>query len=108
MASSEQEKVVKENLLKSLRIDPKRQDKYCWMDLATRGRFLGRLIISLYWDTHPYTSENFLRLCTGEYETPAGLPLHYNGSIFHRIVKEDGIIVGGDIKNYNGTCKFYL
>ena len=49
---------------------------------------LGRLEFELFGDVVPRTAENFRVLCTGEKGRGklSGKPLHFKGSIFHRII----------------------
>lgn len=45
------------------------------------GKSIGRIEMELFMDVVPATSENFRRLCTGEFEGGS-----YKGSTFHRVV----------------------
>lgn len=55
------------------------------------------MILELFADVVPKTSENFRQFCTGEYKRD-GVPLGFKGAIFHRVIK-DFMIQGGDFVN---------
>jgi cyclophilin family peptidyl-prolyl cis-trans isomerase/GTPase SAR1 family protein len=66
-----------------------------------------RVIIELFTQKCPKTSDNFRKLCTGEVgeatdpATGTTFPLHYANTIVHRVVK-DGWIQAGDIVSGRG------
>lgn len=64
----------------------------------------GRIVIALFGELYPKTVENFKCLCTGEkgISRISGKPLHYKGSVFHRIIP-NFLIQGGDIILNDGT-----
>lgn len=48
-----------------------------------------RITFELYADVCPKTCANFLHLCKGDKgNTPEGIPMHYKGSKFHRVIKD--------------------
>mmetsp|Transcript_111 Transcript_111/g.145 ORF Transcript_111/g.145 Transcript_111/m.145 type:complete len:350 (+) Transcript_111:31-1080(+) len=74
-----------------------------FFDITIGGKPAGRIIFRLFADVVPKTAENFRALCTGEKGVgKSGKPLHFKGSIFHRVIKQF-MIQGGDFTNFNGT-----
>ena len=72
------------------------------MDITIGSASVGRLIFELYIEKTARTAENFRALCTGERGlSKCGKPMHYKGSIFHRIMPEF-MAQGGDFTLGNG------
>jgi peptidyl-prolyl isomerase D len=83
--------------------DPKPSRPRVFFDITIGGRPAGRVTMELYSDLVPKTAENFRCLCTGEKGIgKTGKPLHYKGSIFHRVIKQF-MIQGGDFTAGDGT-----
>eukprot|EP00268_Persea_americana_P046305 TRINITY_DN476_c0_g1_i5.p1 TRINITY_DN476_c0_g1~~TRINITY_DN476_c0_g1_i5.p1 ORF type:complete len:454 (-),score=121.24 TRINITY_DN476_c0_g1_i5:1626-2987(-) len=82
----------------------KKKNPMVFLDVSIDGSSPERMIFELFNDIVPKTAENFRALCTGEKGTGSatGKPLHYKGSIFHRIIK--GFMAqGGDFSRRDGT-----
>lgn len=74
-----------------------------FFEITVDGAPLGRIEFELYNDIVPKTAENFRALCTGEKGVgKAGKPLHYKGSVFHRVIPQF-MLQGGDFTAGNGT-----
>lgn len=74
-----------------------------FFDMSIKGQKSGKLVFNLFTEKVPKTAENFRALCTGEKGTGrSGKPLHYKGSIFHRVIPQF-MAQGGDFTNFNGT-----
>ncbi|VDK84979.1 unnamed protein product [Litomosoides sigmodontis] len=74
-----------------------------FFDITIGGKTSGRIVMELFNDIVPKTTENFRCLCTGEKGVGiAGKPLHYKGCKFHRVIPEF-MCQGGDFTKGDGT-----
>ncbi|KAJ7537416.1 hypothetical protein O6H91_11G005100 [Diphasiastrum complanatum] len=75
-----------------------------FFDITIGGEVVGRIVMELFADSVPITAENFRALCTGEkgIGKVTGKPLHYRGTIFHRVIR--GFMAqGGDFSKKDGS-----
>lgn len=81
---------------------PEAVTKKVFFDVEIEGGEGGRIVFGLFGDTVPKTAENFRALCTGEKGVgKKGKPLHYKGSVFHRVIP-GFMLQGGDFTDGNG------
>ena len=74
-----------------------------FFDISVGKQAPKRITFELFKDVAPKTAENFRCLCTGEKGMGrSGKPLHFKGSIFHRVIPQF-MLQGGDFTNANGT-----
>lgn len=59
-----------------------------YFDMTIDDKPAGTIVMELFMNIVPKTADNFRALCTGEVgKGSSGKPLHYKGSIFHRVSK---------------------
>ena len=74
-----------------------------FFDIEIEGIGKERVVFGLFGEDVPKTADNFRALCTGEKGMgKKGKPLHYKGSIFHRIIPQF-MVQGGDFTDFNGV-----
>mmetsp|Transcript_14726 Transcript_14726/g.21988 ORF Transcript_14726/g.21988 Transcript_14726/m.21988 type:complete len:372 (+) Transcript_14726:81-1196(+) len=87
----------------SLDLMKNKENPRCFFDVKIGESAPGRVIFEVFSDEVPKTAENFRALCTGEKQKGTeGGPLHYKGTIFHRVIS-NFMIQGGDTTEFNGT-----
>ncbi|CAN6203170.1 unnamed protein product [Urochloa humidicola] len=82
---------------------PKVKNPHVFLDISIGGGNPERITFELFANVVPKTAENFRTLCTGKKGIGASTqkPLHFKGTILHRIVK--GFIAqGGDFSRGDG------
>lgn len=80
------------------------RNDFVFMDIVSEGQPLGKLVIELYKNLLPKTSENFRLLCSGEKgrSESTGTKLNYENCLINRIVP-NGWIQGGDTLSGKGN-----
>ena len=74
-----------------------------FFDIEINGYPAGRITFGLFGKITPLTVENFFGLCIGKHgKTDAGVPLHYENSLFHSVIPHF-MVQGGDFENFDGT-----
>jgi len=73
-----------------------------FFDISIDGQPVGTIVMRLFTDVVPKTSENFRALCNGAGIGKSGKPLHYKGCIFHRVIKKF-MLQSGDFTAGNGS-----
>mmetsp|Transcript_168158 Transcript_168158/g.540164 ORF Transcript_168158/g.540164 Transcript_168158/m.540164 type:complete len:445 (-) Transcript_168158:116-1450(-) len=77
----------------------------CFLDITIDAKPVGRIVVGLWGELCPKTTENFRCLCTGEKGTSKETvhALHFKGTYFHRVVKDFCIQGGQTWENDEGS-----
>lgn len=80
------------------------KNDFVYMDYTYEDKPVGRVVLELFKNILPKTSENFRLICTGEKgrSEETGTKMHYKNTIINRIV-EQGWVQGGDIISGKGN-----
>lgn len=76
-----------------MKVEPVRPHVY--LDISIGARDVGRIVIELFDDLAPKSTENFINLCDGV--SLDGEILGYKNNVFHRVIK-NFVIQAGDLK----------
>ena len=79
---------------------------HVYFDLSVAGRPLGRLVIGLFGDDSPESTQIFKKLCRGEYVGKGGRRAGYRGSTVSRVVKGERIDVGRIRQQFDEGAQF--
>lgn len=70
------------------RLDDSDSNLRAFFDITIGETSVGRIVMELYGNVTPKTTENFAKLCQGtETSAVSGAKLAFKGSAFHRIIK---------------------
>ncbi|XP_037568923.1 peptidyl-prolyl cis-trans isomerase D-like isoform X1 [Dermacentor silvarum] len=84
-------------------VSPMPPNPHVFLDVRIGEEFVGRIVIELFRQIQPQTTENFRALCTGERGVGVSqVPLHYKGCKFHKIMPKF-MVQGGDITHGDGS-----
>jgi len=76
--------------------DAPKENRYVYFEMTVGGEDVGKIVMLLFDDKVPKTTENFYQLCTG------AQGFGYEGSTFHRVIPQF-MCQGGDFTKGNGT-----
>ncbi|SCV03272.1 LAMI_0H06832g1_1 [Lachancea mirantina] len=71
-------------------------ERQVYLDIQIADQKIGRIVIELFDERAPKTTENFYRLCVGDIKDAIGAPLTYRNNFFHRVIK-NFMVQAGDI-----------
>lgn len=85
-----------------MKVEPVRP--FCFLDISISDSFVGRIVLELFEDLAPKTTECFLKVCNGSATDESGKVLTYKGNCFHTVIK-NFVIQAGDLTNCMSDSK---